>query len=157
MADFILNRKISVEYPFPEGAFKIYGNGKFYNEFAIGASTKLSVVNENGVLKFSRDAIGSQEVTSVILGTIPRNNKESIYINIASPVPETQYPFVSGFIIRSTSLYTGKWSEEKIYNTTGSNDTQTLQAGGKLAIYFQAGSDLPAIPNLCSVRAIWAL
>ena len=36
MADFILNRKISVDkYPFPEGALKIYGDGKFYNGFAI--------------------------------------------------------------------------------------------------------------------------
>ena len=57
MADFMLHRKISVDkYPFPEGAFKIYGGGKFYNGFAIGALNNLTVVNEDGVLKFSRGA-----------------------------------------------------------------------------------------------------
>ena len=43
MADFILHRKISVDtYPFPEGAFQIYGGGKFYNGFSIGDTTKLN-------------------------------------------------------------------------------------------------------------------
>lgn len=155
MADFILKRKISVDtYQFPEGAFKIYGSGKFYNGFAIGASNNLTVVNEDGVLKFSRGAAKAQDRTSVILGTIPPNNKASIYIDVAAPLSETMN---SGFLINNSSLYTGKWLEAKVYNTTGYNDATLLQAGGELAIYFQAGSSLSAIPNLCSVRAIWAL
>ena len=157
MADFILNRKISVDkYQFPEGAFKIYGSGKFYNGFSIGASTKLSVVNENGVLTFSRDAAEAQEVTSVILGTIPPNNKASIYIDIASPLPVPPSPG-SGVTINGSNVYIPDWKEVKIYQTTGSWTTAKLQAGGTLALYFQGASDLPAMPNLCSVRAIWAL
>lgn len=156
MADFILNRKISVDtYPFPDGAFKIYGDGKFYNGFAIGALSKLTVVNEDGVLKFSRGAAGAQDRTSVILGTIPPNNKASIYIDVAAPLSQMLNP---GLLINNSSLYIARWSEAKIYNTNASeSNTKTLQAGGALAIYFQWASDLPAIPNLCSVRAIWAL
>lgn len=155
MSDFILNRKISVDkYPFPEGAFKIYGGGKFYNGFAIGASNKLSVVNEDGVLKFSRGSAEAQEVTTVILGTIPPNTKQSIYVDVAVPLSET---LNSGFLIKNSSLYTGKWLEAKIYNTIGSSDTKKLQGGGALSIGFQWASALPAIPNLCSVRALWAL
>ena len=155
MADFILNRKISVDkYPFPEGAFKIYGGGKFYNGFAIGASNNLSVVNADGVLKFSRGAAADQEKTTVILGTIPPNNKSSIYIDIATPL---SHMLTSGFMINGNTLYNERWSEVKIYHTTGYGDTKTLQAGGSLAIYFQSSSDLAAIPNLCSVRALWAL
>ena len=157
MADFILNRKISVDtypYPFPEGAFKIYGGGKFYNGFAIGALNKLTVVNEDGVLKFSRGAAEAQERTSVILGTIPPNNKASIYIDVAEPLSQSM---ISGFLINNSSLFTGKWLEATIYHTKGSTDTNTLQAGGELAIYFQSSSGFPALPNLCTVRAIWAL
>lgn len=155
MADFMLHRKISVDtYPFPEGAFKIYGGGKFYNGFAIGALNKLTVVNEDGVLKFSQGATKAQEKTTVILGTIPPNNKSSIYIDIATPLSQT---LNSGFLINGSTLYNARWSEAKIYHTTGYSDTKTLQAGGALAIYFQWASDLPAIPNLCSVRALWAL
>lgn len=155
MADFMLRREISVDkYPFPEGAFKIYGDGKFYNGFAIGALNKLTVVNEDGVLKISRGAAEAQDRTSVILGTIPPNNKASIYIDVAAPLSQTMN---SGFLINNSSLFTGKWIEATIYNTKGSSDKNTLQAGGELAIYFQSGSALSAIPNLCSVRAIWAL
>ena len=155
MADFILNRKISVDkYPFPEGAFKIYGGGKFYNGFAIGASNNLTVVNEDGLLKFSRGAAKAQENTAVILGTIPPNNKSSIYIDVAAPLSQT---LNSGFQINGSTLYNDRWSEAKIYHTKGYGDDKTLQAGGALAIYFQWASDLPAIPNLCSVRALWAL
>lgn len=155
MADFMLHRKISVDtYPFPEGAFKIYGDGKFYNGFAIGASNNLTVVNEDGVLKFSRGAAKAQDRTSVILGTIPPNNKASIYVDVAAPLSQMLNP---GLLINNSSLYIARWSEATIYHTTGSSDTKTLQAGGELAIYFQWASDLPAIPNLCSVRAIWTL
>ena len=155
MADFMLHRKISVDtYPFPEGAFKIYGDGKFYNGFAIGASNNLTVVNQDGLLTFSRGAAKAQDRTSVILGTIPPNNKASIYIDVAAPLSQMLNP---GLLINNSSLYIARWSEAKIYHTTGSSDTKTLQSGGALAIYFQWASDLPAIPNLCSVRAIWAL
>lgn len=155
MADFMLHRKISVDtYPFPEGAFKIYGDGKFYNGFAIGASNNLTVVNEDGVLKFSRGAAKAQDRTSVILGTIPPNNKASIYVDVAAPLSQMLNP---GLLINNSSLYIARWSEATIYHTTGSSDKKTLQAGGELAIYFQWASDLPAIPNLCSVRALWAL
>ena len=155
MADFVLHRKISVDkYPFPEGAFKIYGGGKFYNGFAIGASNNLSVVNEDGVLKFSRGAADAQDKTTVILGTIPPNNKSSIYIDVAAPLSQT---LNSGFMINNNTLYNDKWSEVKIYHTKGYGDDKALQAGGELAIYFQSASDLPAIHNLCSVRALWAL
>ena len=157
MADFILNRKISVDtYPFPKGAFKIYGGGKFYNGFAIGATTNLSVVNEDGVLKFSRGAAEAQEETTVILGTIPPNTKQSIYVDVAVPTPPNiGAPWLK---INNSSIYIKKWSEAKIYNTNASgSNTSTLQAGGVLGISFQEGGDLPAIPNLCSVRALWAL
>lgn len=155
MADFILHRKISVDtYPFPKGAFQIYGGGKFYNGFSIGDTTKLSVVNEDGVLKFSRENAWRQENTSVILGTIPQNNKVSIYIDIASPLPQN----VSGsFLIGSSTLITDDpWTTAQIYHT-GSSETQKLQAGGVLSINFVSPTTVDAIPNLCEVRAIWAL
>ena len=155
MADFILHRKISVDtYPFPKGAFQIYGGGKFYNGFSIGDTFKLTVVNENGVLKFSREAAWTDEITSVILGTIPQNNNVSIYIDIASPLPQN----VSGsFKIGSSGLITdGPWSTAKIYKT-GSSETQKLQAGGVLNIIFGSPTTLLEIPNLCEVRALWAL
>ena len=156
MADFILHRKISVyTYPFPEGAFQIYGGGKFYNGFSIGNTTKMSVVNEDGVLKFSREKTPwRQETTSVILGTIPQNNKVSIYIDIASPLPNN----VSGsFKVGSSALITDDpWTTAKIYQT-GSQETQKLQAGGVLSINFLSPNVAEAIPNLCEVRAIWAL
>lgn len=159
MADFMLHRKISVDtYPFPESAFKIYGDGKFYNGFAIGASNKLTVVNEDGVLKFSRGAEKGQEKTTVILGTIPPNNKASIYVDVASPKPQSNIPTDPGFLINNSTLFVGDWSEAKIYNTrASSSNTKTLQAGGTLSIFFESASDSPAIPNLCSVRALWVL
>ena len=155
MADFILHRKISVDtYPFPEGAFQIYGGGKFYNGFSIGDTFKLSVVNEDGVLKFSRENAWRQESTTVILGTIPQNNKASIYIDIASPLPQN----VSGsFLIGSSALITGEpWTTAQIYHTESSG-TENLQAGGALTINFVSPTTVEAIPNLCEVRALWAL
>ena len=158
MADFILNRKISVDkYPFPEGAFKIYGGGKFYNGFAIGASNNLSVVNADGVLKFSRGAAGEQEHTTVILGTVPPNTKQSIYADVAVPFPQNIMMNV-WFKINNSSIYIKRWTEVKIYNTNGGgSDTKTLQAGGVLSLDFTTAPALQAIPDLCSVRAIWAL
>lgn len=161
MADFILHRKISVDtYQFPDGAFKIYGGGKFYNGFAIGDLNKLTVVNEDGVLKFSRGAAEAQYNTTVNLGTIPKNTKKSIYIDIAVPLPQEMVNRTLGewFIINNSSIYIKDWTEAKIYNTNASeSNTKTLQAGGVLSIAFQAAEALPAIPNLCSVRALWAL
>ena len=161
MADFILNRKISVDtYPFPDGAFKIYGDGKFYNGFAIGASNKLSVVNEDGLLKFSREAAAKEEHTTVILGTVPPNTKESFYVDVAVAVAVSTYLPIY-FKINDKSIFIGTWTEVNRYSSSGGPDdpnTIALQAGGVLAIDFTAPSDaLPAIPNLCSVRAIWAL
>ena len=158
MADFILHRKISVyTYPFPEGAFKIYGGGKFYNGFAIGASNNLTVVNEDGVLKFSRGAAAEQENTDVILGNVPPNTKQSIYVDVAVPFPQNIMMNV-WFKINNTSMYITRWTEAKIYNTNGGgSDTKTLQAGGVLSLDFTTAPALSAIPNLCSVRAIWAL
>ena len=157
MADFMLNRKISIDkYQFPEGAFKIYGGGKFYNGFAIGASNNLSVVNEDGVLKFSRGAAESQENTTVILGTIPPNTKKSIYVDIA--VPGSQ-PLMNIWIkINDSGIYMPRWTAVEIYHTSDSeSNTRTLQAGGVVSIAFGTADTLPAIPNLCSVRALWAL
>lgn len=162
MADFILNRKISVSvdtYPFPEGAFKIYGDGKFYNGFAIGASNNLTVVNENGVLKFSRGAAGEQEHTTVILGTIPQNNKQRIYVDVAIAVAVSTYLPIY-FEINDKRMFIGTWTEVNIYSTSSGPDdpnTSALQAGGVLKIDFTTATALPAIPDLCSVRAIWAL
>ena len=161
MADFMLHRKIITvdPYPFPEGAFQIYGGGKFYNGFAIGASTKLSVVNEDGVLTFSRDAAEAQEHTTVILGTIPKNTKQRIYVDVAVPVTLSTYLPIY-FKINDKSMFIGTWKQVNIYNTSGGSDdpnTSALQAGGVLSLDFTASDALPAIPNLCSVRAIWAL
>ena len=159
MADFILNRKISVDkYQFPEGAFKIYGGGKFYNGFAIGDSTNLTVVNKDGVLKFSRGAAAEQEHTTVILGTVPPNTKQSIYADVAVPFPQKNLLMNVWFKINNSSIYIGRWTEAKIYNTDGSgSDTKTLQAGGVLSLDFTTAPALQEIPNLCSVRAIWTL
>lgn len=161
MADFILNRKkISVDtYQFPKGAFKIYGSGKFYNGFSIGASNNLTVVNEDGVLKFSRGASEGQEHTTVILGTVPKNTKQRIYVDVAKAV-EASTRLAIYVKINNNSMFIGPWTEVKIYNTDGGPDnpiTNMIQAGGVLAIDFMKTSALPAIPNLCSVRAIWAL
>ena len=161
MADFMLHRKISVDtYPFPDGAFKIYGDGKFYNGFAIGASNKLTVVNQDGLLKFSRLAAESQEHTTVILGTIPQNNKKSIYVDIAVPVPSSLSIALGSpwFRINDSSIYMPTWDSVKIYNTRDSeSNKKTLQAGGVLSIDFQSSDTLQAVPNLCSVRALWVL
>lgn len=160
MADFILNRKkISVDtYPFPEGAFKIYGDGKFYNGFAIGASNNLTVVNQDGVLKFSRGAAAKQEHTTVILGTVPPNTKERICVDVAIAVTISEYLPIY-FKINDKSMFIGTWKQVNIYRTSGGSDdpnTSALQAGGVLALDFTSSDALPAIPNLCSVRAIWA-
>ena len=152
MADFILNRKISVDtYPFPEGAFKIYGGGNFYNGFSIGESSNISVVNKDGVLKFS----GVAKNAKVILGTMPKNNKTSIYIDIASPLPRSDIR--SAFNIGSSVIGTIKaWTTAGITYTNPGPNTNKVQAGGVLAIELWSSADLPAIPNLLEVRALWA-
>lgn len=159
MADFILQRKTSVytypPYPFPEGVMQIYGNGKFYNGFSIGDTSNLSVVNKDGVLKFSRGAAAAQEMTSVILGTIPKNNKNSIWIDIASPLSHSMY---SGFGINGNhnALLTYEpWTTAQITHTKIDSGVSKLKAGGVLSIYFQSTGALPAIPDLFAVRAIW--
>ena len=161
MADFILNRKIITvdSYPFPEGAFQIYGSGRFYNGFSIGASNNLTVVNKDGVLKFSRGAAAAQEHTTVILGNIPKNTKQRIYVDVAEAVTVSAYLPIY-FEINDHRMFTGTWKEVNIYNTSGGSDdpnTMALQAGGVLSLDFTTADALPAIPNLCSVRAIWAL
>ena len=115
----------------------------------------MSVVNKDGVLKFSREKTPwLEETTSVILGSIPQNNKVSIYIDIASPLPNN----VSGsFKIGKSALITDEpWATAKIYHTNSSG-TQNLQAGGVLSINFLSPEVAEAIPNLCEVRALWAL
>ena len=157
MGDFILNRKI-IEiiplepYPFPQGAFQIYGNGIFYNGFSIGDRNNLSVVNRDGVLKFSRGASNAQEETTVILGTIPENTKESIIINIASPLSQNM---TAAFKIGNSNLPTNDaWTRKRITNTD-TRHKQIVQAGGVLSIYFKSTTALPAIHNLLEVQAIW--
>ena len=160
MADFILNRKIYVDtypqYEFPKGAYPIYGNGKFYNGFSIGDTTNLTVVNKDGVLKISREASDANKETTVILGTMPKNEKNSIYIDIASPLSQsmTYYGFKMGVDHLST---TQAWTTAGIANTkvTGTY-MQIIKAGGVLRIYFKTGNALPAIPDLLTVRALWA-
>ena len=157
MADFILNRKIikiiPVEpYPFPNGAFQIYGNGRFYNGFSIGDRSNLSVVNRDGVLKFSRGASNAEEETTVILGTIPENTKESIIINIASPLSQNMSSY---FKIGDSQLRTNDaWTGKRITNTN-TNKKRIVQAGGVLSICFKSTTALPAIHNLLAVQAIW--
>ena len=110
------------------------------------------------LLKFSRGAAESQDHTTVILGTIPPNTKQSIYVDVAAPLSHTMMNI--WFKINNSSIYIARWTEAKIYNTRGGSDdsnTKTLQAGGVLAIDFTTADTLAAIPNLCSVRAIWAL
>lgn len=158
MADFIINRNrkiINVDpYPFPEGAFQIYGNGRFYNGFSIGDISNLSVVNKDGVLKFSRGASNANVETAVILGTIPKNNKDSIYIDIASPLSQSMT--YNGFKIGSSTLSTiNAWTTAGITNTRHGSYTQKVQAGGVLAIYFKSSTALPEIPDLLAVRALW--
>lgn len=157
MADFILNRKIIKEipvepYPFPTGAFQIYGNGRFYNGFSIGEKSNLSVVNRGGVLKFSRGAANAEEETTVILGTIPENMEESIIINITSPLSQnmSSYFKIGESILRTNDT----WTSERITNT----DTRykgIVQAGGVLSICFKSTTALPAIHDLLAVQALW--
>lgn len=156
MADFILNRKIVTvdPYPFPKSAFPIYGNGKFYNGFSIGDTSNLSVVNRDGVLKFSRGAASANEETKLILGTIPKNEKDNIYIDIASPLSQSMT--YKGFKIGTSSLSTiGEWTSAGITSTRPGDYTKNIQAGGVLAIYFKSGTALPEIPDLLAVRALW--
>ena len=157
MADFILNRKIiktiPVEpYPFPNGAFQIYGNGIFYNGFSIGVRNNLSVVNRDGVLKFSRGASNAEEETTVILGTIPENTKESIIINIASPLSQnmSSYFKIGDSILRTNDT----WTRARITNTD-TRYKRIVQDGGVLSICFKSTNALPAIHNLLEVQAIW--
>ena len=158
MADFILHRNISVDtyppYPFPtSGATPIYGNGKFYNGFSIGDTSNLTVVNRDGVLKFSRGAASAQEETSVILGTIKKNsNRTTIYIDIASPLSQSM---TSAFKIGKAQLSNLEpWTTAKITHTDVS-DLHKVQNGGVLSIFFKSTTALPAIPDLLAVRAIW--
>ena len=157
MADFILHRKtikiIPVEpYPFPNGAIQIYGNGRFYNGFSIGDRSNLSVVNRDGVLKFSRGAANAEEETSVILGTIPVNTKESIIINIASPLSQNM---TASFKIGNSRLPNNEpWTRKTITNTD-TRYKRMVQDGGVLSIYFKSTTALPAIHNLLELQAIW--
>lgn len=156
MADFILHRnhKISViePYPFPEGSFQIYGNGRFYNGFSIGDKSNLSVVNRDGVLKFSRGASNAQEETAVILGTIPKNKKNTVYIDIASPLSQHM---TSSIKIGNSQLPTYEaWTTAQITNTEVRYQDK-VKAGGILSIYFKSTTALPAIPDLLAVRALW--
>ena len=158
MADFILNRnrKISVvdPYPFPEGVFQIYGNGRFYNGFSIGdTSSNLSVVNKDGVLKFSHGGWNASQSKTVILGTIPKNNRIFIYIDIASPLSQSMnynYFEVGGNGLPSE----GAWTAAQITRTQ-SRYSQDLKKGGALSIFFKTSTALPATPDLFAVRAIW--
>lgn len=157
MADFILNRKIikpiPVEpYPFPTGAFQIYGNGIFYNGFSIGNRSNLSVVNRGGVLKFSRGAANAEEETSVILGTIPENTEEAIIINIASPLSQNM---TAAFKIDGARVPNNDpWTRPQIMSTDVRYKSM-VQAGGVLSIYFKSTTALPAIYDLLEIRAIW--
>ena len=158
MSDFILNRNrkiITVDpYPFPEGAFQIYGNSRFYNGFSIGdTSSNLSVVNRDGVLKFSKGASKQHEEASVILGTMPKNNNSFIYIDIASPLSQSMnynHFKVGGNAIPSE----GAWTTAQITKTE-SRYLQKLRNGGVLSIFFMYGPALPATTDLFAVRAIW--
>lgn len=157
MADFILNRnrKITVDpYPFPEGAFQIYGNGRFYNGFSIGdTSSNLSVVNKDGVLKFSHGGWNGRQSKTVILGTMPKNNRTFIYIDIASPLSQSMnynYFEVSGNALPSE----GAWTTAQITKTEAA-EAQSLRNGGVLSIFFKTSTALPATTDLFAVRAIW--
>ena len=157
MADFILHREIiktiPVEpYPFPNGAFQIYGNGRFYNGFSIGDRNNLSVVNRDGVLKFSRGAANAQEETAGILGTIPENTKESIIINIASPLSQNM---AASFKIGDSRLPNNEAWTRKMITNTDTRYKNMVQAGGVLSIYFKSTTALPAIRNLLELQAIW--
>lgn len=158
MADFIINRKIikpiPIEpYPFPNGAFQIYGNGIFYNGFSIGDRSNLSVVNRGGVLKFSRGAANAEEETSVILGTIPENTEDAVIIDIASPL--SQKNISAYFKIGDNRVPNNEsWTRPRIMNTDV-RYKQMVQAGGVLSISFKSTTTLPAIHDLLEVRAIW--
>ena len=156
MADFILHRKISSvdPYQFPEYAIPIYGNGRFYDGFSIGDTSNLTVVNRDGVLKFSRGASNEYAETSVILGTIPKNKKNSIYIDIASPLSQSMTTY---FKVRNNLLYTyDAWTTAQItWTRVVAQNLDILRPGGVLSICFQSKTALPEIPNLLSVRALW--
>lgn len=148
MADF-MKRKISTDpYQFPEDAFKIYGSGKFYNGFSIGETQRLTVVNEDGLLKFSREALGGNVGSSVIFGVVPPNSKKSLCADVVTPHSKLQTKIYIG----DQLLGYGNWDKAGICRTPEYTASE-VQAGGELRIAFIYYEALPEM--MWTVRAMW--
>lgn len=148
MADF-MKRKISVDlYQFPEGAFKIYGSGKFYNGFSIAETQRLTVVNEDGLLKFSREALGGNVGSSVIFGVIPPNSKKSICADVVSPLSQLQ----TNIYLNDQILTNPNWGIAGIRRTYEAYASE-VQQGGEFRITFIYYQALPEME--WTVQALW--
>ena len=149
MADF-MKRKISTDsYEFPEGALKIYGGGKFYNGFSIAETQRLTVVNENGLLKFSREALGGNVGSNIIFGNIPQNSKKVICADVVTPLSQLQTNvYINNRIVGGNM----NWSIAGIRRTSDWGSA-AVQAGGEFRITFIYYQALPEM--MWTVRALW--
>lgn len=149
MADF-MKRKISTDpYQFPEGALKIYGGGKFYNGFSIAETQRLTVVNEDGLLKFSREALGGNVGSNVIFGNIPPNGKKVICADVVTPLSQLQTNVYINDQILGPNM---NWGIAGIRRTPEHAASQ-VQAGGEFRITFIYYQALPEM--MWTVRALW--
>lgn len=151
MADFMKRNIITDSYEFPEGALKIYGSGKFYNGFSIAETQRLTVVNEDGLLKFSREALGGNVSSNIIYGIIPQNNKKVICADVVTPLTQL---LTNVYINDQILISSMNWSITGIRRTSESQfDVTQVQAGGEFRLEFIYYQALPEM--MWTVRALW--
>lgn len=151
MADFMKRKIITDSYEFPEGALKIYGGGKFYNGFSIAETQRLTVVNKDGLLKFSREALGGNVESNIIFGTIPPNNKKVICADVVIPLSQLQTNVYINDQILGPNM---NWGITGVRRTSESQYFVTqVQAGGKFRIKFIYYQALPEM--MWAVQALW--
>lgn len=151
MADFMKRNIITDSYEFPEGALKIYGGGKFYNGFSIAETQRLTVVNEDGLLKFSREALGGNVGSNIIFGIIPPNSNKVICADVVTPLSQLQTNVYINNVILGPNM---NWGIAGIRRTPDSPSyASQVQAGGEFRIEFIYYQALPEM--MWTVRALW--
>ena len=165
MADFVLHRKISVDkYPFPEGAFKIYGGGKFYRGCSLAESgEKEQCIIENGILKIKAKT-GSPDIEYVTEYSLKINQSpesgtgktpNNFGVDIAIPVPDI-------ISVEGLELYGAnksyrieqRWNEKKVYryriNDSGETSFKVI-----ISVYSAKGQSATVGQTLLGIRSIW--